>query len=138
MTLQEKQDALVNEINGLGDCFDQYSYLIFRAGNLPGLPEEKKTEDNLIRGCQSIVWAEIRVTDDRIQYQADSETLIIKGILAIIADLVDGTPVEEICTTPIDILDRTELAVTFESERMAGIQSILRQIKEIALSYRHF
>ena len=131
-TLKERQDDLVAEINGLGDCFEQFSYLLFRAGNLPEMKASQKTTENRIRGCQSVVWADIRVEDGILYFSADSETLIIKGVLAIFAELLDGTPVEEIRNTPIDILERTELAVTFESERTIGIKSVLRQVGQAA------
>lgn len=132
MTLQEKQEKLAEEINAMGDCLDQYSYLVYRSGALPALPKEDKTETNLVRGCQSIVWAKISVTNGVVHFQADSETLIIKGVLAVLADLVDGTAAAEITETPIDIFERTELAVSFESERLGGIRSILQKIMQTA------
>lgn len=131
MTLKERQDMLVEKINGLGDCFEQFSYLIFRSGTLSPMQEEKKTDKNMIRGCQSVVWADIRIENDRMFFEADSETLIIKGILSIFEELLNGTPVSEIRSTSIDILDRTELMVTFESERVIGIKSILRAVRQL-------
>ncbi len=134
MSLQKKQNALVEEINGLGDCFEQYSYLIFRSGQMPEMDDCYKTEENLIRGCQSVVWVQIDIKDGKMYFQADSETLIIRGILAILTELVHGERIAEIAKTPIDIFERTQLAVTFQSDRLSGIQNIIKRIYDAAES----
>ena len=132
MTIAGRQDAIVETINSLGDGFEQYSYLIFRAGQLPPMTSEYKTDEALVAGCQSIVWLRLNVVDGIMNMQADSDTLIIKGILAILAEIVDGCDANEIISTPITVLERTDLAATFESERLTGIRSILKSIRDRA------
>ena len=133
MTAEERQAALIDEVNSLGDCFEQYSYLIFRSGLLPPLDPALKTEENLVRGCQSVVWAVMSAENGIFHFAADSDTLIIKGVLSILAEIVDGALVGEIRELDLRFLRDTELAVTFESERMTGIGHIFRAVKEACM-----
>lgn len=127
-----RQNRLVDEINHLGDSLEQYSYLVFRSGQIEPLPECYKTDANRVKGCQSVVWMVLSVENGVMHFQADSDTLLMKGVLAILMDLVDGTAAEDVCQTEIDIFERTQLAVAFRSDRLAGIQSILNMIRKVA------
>lgn len=127
-----RQNRLVDEINHLGDSLEQYSYLVYRSGQMPALPEQYKTETNRVKGCQSVVWMVLSVEDGIMHFKADSDTLLMKGVLAVLQDLVDGVAAEDVCQTSIDIFDRTQLAVSFQSDRLAGIQSILNNIQKTA------
>ncbi len=129
MTLKEKQAELIRVINGMGDCFDQYSYLIFKASQLPPLPEKLRTNARLVSGCQSRVWLITQVEDGTFHMQADSDTMLIRGILAILTELLDGMPAREVAEAEITVLRETELSATFTSERNIGMRSILRQIR---------
>ena len=128
----QRQQKKIDEINALGDCFDQYSYLIFRAGQMPSLDAAYKTEAYRVKGCQSVVWLHLEVRDGAMVMQADSETLLMKGVLAVLADVVNGATPEEICEHEITVFDETELVVTFESDRLSGLKSILRLIRQTA------
>lgn len=130
--LELRQNRLVDEINHLGDSLEQYSYLVYRSGQMPALPEQYKTETNRVKGCQSVVWMVLSVEDGIMHFKADSDTLLMKGVLAVLQDLVDGVAAEDVCQTSIDIFDRTQLAVSFQSDRLAGIQSILNNIQKTA------
>lgn len=130
--LELRQNRLVEEINHLGDSLEQYSYLVYRSGQMPVLSEQYKTEANRVKGCQSVVWMVVSVEDGILHFQADSDTLLMKGVLAVLQDLVDGVAAEDVCQTPIDIFERTQLAVSFQSDRLAGIQSILNNIRKTA------
>ena len=127
-----RQNRLVDEINHLGDSLEQYSYLVYRSGQMPALHEKYRTEANRVKGCQSVVWMVLSVEDGIMHLKADSDTLLMKGVLAVLQDLVDGVAVEDVCQTSIDIFDRTQLAVSFQSDRLAGIQSILNSIQKTA------
>lgn len=133
MTFREKQAELVERVNGLGDCFDQYAYLISQAAELPAMPKNLHTEKELVAGCQSRVWIHVSARPDgTILLQADSDTLIMKGILHLFAGLIEGCAPGEVIKDPWDFLGKTELTVTFPSSRMAGIESIVRRIKSEA------
>ena len=132
MTLREKQEKMVREINSLGDCFDQYSFLIFKASQLPPLPEEQRTNARLVSGCQSRVWLITETQDGIFHMAADSDTMLIRGILAVLMELLEGTPAREVAETEITLLRETELSATFTSDRTSGMRAILRQIRTSA------
>ncbi|MGN1001688.1 MAG: SufE family protein [Oscillospiraceae bacterium] len=133
MTAAEKQDAIVERIHALGDCFEQYSYLLLLAGRHPSLPEALRTEKNIVRGCQSLVWVIVRREDGVLRVQADSDTLIIKGVLSLLTEIADGAPCAEIAALPFDLFDRLDLGLVFESTRLTGIRSIWDTIRAAAL-----
>ncbi len=133
MTLAEKQSQLIQSINALGDCFDQYSYLIVRSNDLPSFPEEYRQNKNLVKGCQSKVWLHMQINaNSSFHLDADSDALILKGILAILTELVEGAPVAEVAALEWNILDCTELGATFTSARSAGMRQTLSTISEAA------
>ncbi len=131
MTLAEKQEELIRTINAIGDCFDQYSYLIVRSNDLAPLPEEYRKDENLVQGCQSKVWLHMQFDANRkFHLDADSDALILKGVLAILAELVEGAEAEELAELEWQFLDRTELGATFTSARSAGMKRTLKMITE--------
>lgn len=133
MTLRERQAVLVEQVNRLGDCFDQYAFLVSRAALLPRAPDGLHAEEYLVKGCQSRVWLRLSGDGDgALHLEADSDTLILKGVLELFAGLVAGSTPEEIAADPWDFLDRTELTVTFPSARMAGLASIVQRIRDAA------
>ncbi len=133
MTLAEKQAHLIQTVNALGDCFDQYSYLIVRSNDLPAFPEEYRLDSNLVEGCQSKVWLHMQANPDgSFHMDADSDALILKGVLAIIAELVEGAPVAEVAALEWNILDQTELGATFTSARSVGMRQAFSTLSETA------
>ena len=88
MTLSEKQNAMIAEINGLGDCFEQYSYLLVKSQELPSMPENLHNGETLVPGCQSKVWLSVRTAHERVYFDADSDTLILKGVLELLRELL--------------------------------------------------
>lgn len=132
MTLAEKQEELIASINALGDCFDQYSYLIVRSNDLPPLPEECRTDKNLVKGCQSKVWLHIAFPGGVLHLDCDSDALILKGVLAVLRDLVEGSSAQELAVLKWTFLDRTELGATFTSARSAGMRQVLQTLQQEA------
>lgn len=129
MTLAERQNQMIEAINALGDCFDQYSYLLIKAQELAGLPEDRKTAEALIPGCQSQVWLYVWRENGRIRFEGDSDTLILRGVLKILMELLDGQSAEEVAGLPVRLFQETELAATFTSDRNTGVRSILKRIQ---------
>lgn len=132
MTLAQRQKEMIDEINAVGDCFDQYSYLILQSGLLPPFPEERRREEHLVRGCQSRVWLHTWTEGRRFRLQADSDTLIIRGVLTLLIRLLDGVDAREVAETELTLLRETELAATFTSDRSSGMGAVLRQIRQSA------
>lgn len=131
-TIAQKQDELSDELRELGDSFDQYSYLITLACQLPDWPEAEKTEDRLVKGCQSKVWLKADFSTGRLALSADSSTMIVKGILKLLIDLLNGHTAQEVAQTDITFLQDTELMETFETSRQKGIGYILKVIRDAA------
>lgn len=132
MTLAEAQDRLVDEINALGDAFAQYEYLISLSGLFPPMAAEERTEERLVRGCQSRVWLDMKLRDGRFYLRADSGTLIIRGVLALLCELLNGRPAAEVAAARLDFLQRTELTATFADTRRQGLAAVLGRIRRFA------
>ena len=129
MTLAEKQRQMICTINAMGDCFDQYSFLLLKAGQLSPMPDEHKTDDRLVAGCQSKVWLKLTVIEGCFYMEADSDTLILRGVLAVLSDLLNGAPAADVAALPITLLQETELSATFTSTRSSGLSGILETIR---------
>lgn len=130
MTLDEKQSNLIDTINETGDCFDQYALLLVKAQELPQIPDERMIPEALVRGCQSRVWFYLHEEDKKVYMDADSDTLILRGVLAILKELIDGESMEEVADLEIRIFEETELGATFTSDRNTGVRTIIKKIQE--------
>ena len=126
------QQQIIQEFTEIGDRFDQYAYLIELACLHEPMPEEAKTEGNLVKGCQSHVWLDIRVENGILSFSSDSDTLILRGILYLLAKMFNNKPCMEIADTEVTFLSETEIMDTFESDRQKGIGYVIRTIQEAA------
>lgn len=135
MTLQEKQIRLRDEVNALGDCLEQFSYLTTAAGELPRLRDELRSPEYLVSGCQSKVWLCISFLRGRIHLDADSDTLLLKGVLYLLLSLLEGCPAQEVAETEITCFHETELLASFTESRNHGFRSILATIRREAQNY---
>ena len=130
--INEIQEKIVNDFLEIGDGFDQYAYLIELSVQLPSLAEEKKTEDRLVKGCQSHVWLDMRTEEGMFFFDADSDTLILKGVLFLLQDIFCGQPLEEVAKADIWFFDQTEIMTTFDADRQKGIGYIIRAMQNFA------
>ena len=128
MTLSEKQTVMIEAINNLGDCFEQYSYLLIKAQQLPPMDESLHISEHLVRGCQSKVWLYMKKTDGRVYFDADSDTLILKGVLQLLRELLWGEKSVDISALEIKLFSETELAATFTSDRNTGLKEIIKML----------
>ena len=126
------QEQIVRDFQEMGDGFEQYAYLIELSVNLPALPEEKKTEDRLVKGCQSHVWLDMRAEDGIFSFDADSDTLILKGVLYLLRDIFNGQPLSEVAGTRVWFFEQTEIMATFDADRQKGIGYIIRELQHFA------
>ena len=129
MNLLEKQQKMIEDINALGDAFDQYAYLIIKAQQLPAWPENDRQEKWKVPGCQSQVWLQIRQENGRIYFDADSDTLILRGVLQLLRELLCGEPAAEVAGLHVSLFQDTDLGATFTSDRNTGVRSILQRIQ---------
>lgn len=130
MTAIETELAqLRSEFDSLPDGFARYSYLVELAALLPAPPEGLRQEQNLYRGCQSQVWLAVSAENGTVRLDADSDTLLIRGVLCLYRDLLDERAVDEVLDARFDLLQELPLAEHFSSRRMAGIAGLLGEVQ---------
>ena len=98
-TIQEIQDEIIDEFSGFDDWLDRYQLLIDLGGDQEPLPEEYKNDNNLIEGCQSRVWLQADLIDGKVQFRAESDALIVKGIVSLLIKVYSGHTPDEILST---------------------------------------
>lgn len=137
MTIQEIQDEVIEEFNDYEDWMDKYQYLIDLGSEQEPLPEQYKTEQNLIDGCQSRVWLQADLMDDgTIHFQAESDALIVKGItMLLIRVLSDHTP-DEILNADLYFIEEIGLREHLSPTRSNGLVAMLKQMKMYALAFK--
>ena len=128
-TIETELAQLRSEFDNLPDGFARYSYLVELAALLPDIPEELRREENLYRGCQSRVWLAVSAEHGTVRLNVDSDTLLIRGLLYLFRDLLDGRTVDEVLSARFDLLQELPLAEHFNSRRTAGIAGLLGEIQ---------
>ena len=132
-TLKEAQEEVVEEMSMFDDWLDKYSYLIDLGATLETLPESARTEDNLIKGCQSRVWLDSNQEGNIIYFRADSDALITKGIIALLVRVYSGRTLEEIREDDFSFLDSIGLKENLSPTRAGGLNAMIAKIKSYAL-----
>lgn len=135
-TLKERQDELVEEFSMIDDWLDKYEYLIDLGKNLEPFPEELKTDDKLIKGCQSRVWLDAEAKDGVIVFRADSDAIITKGIISMLISVYSGRSAAEIAEDDFSFVDRLGLKENLSPTRANGLVSMLETIRTIAQNNR--
>lgn len=134
LTSDETQERIISGFIEAGDAFEQFDHLLQLAADLPELPNDQKTSDCLIEGCQSQVWLHVEWEDGRLSIRGDSDTLMVRGIIRIFILMFENKTPEEIVSCPIRFVNETELASIFDSKRKTGVSSIFNVIRLSALS----
>ena len=137
MTINEIQDEIIEEFEGLTDWMDRYAYIIDLGNTLPAFPEQEKTNTNLIEGCQSRVWITARLDEEgRMMMQADSDALIVKGIVALLIRVLNNQKPADILDADLYFIDRIGLSQHLSPTRSNGLVAMVRQIKNYARAFR--
>ena len=134
-SIEERQDDIVADFLSIDDPLSQYEYLLEFAAALPALDEAQKTDENLVEGCQAQVWLVLEDRGGRLGLQADSDTLIVRGVLQLLVQVVDGQPLEDVAQATIDFPARADLMATFNDARRKGVGSIIATIKAFAAAH---
>ena len=134
MTINQQQDAIIDEFADMDDWMDRYQLLIDMGNELEALDEKYKTNQNLIDGCQSRVWVQCDYRDGRLYFQADSDALIVKGIIALLIQVLSGHTPAEILDTDLYFIDRIGLRDHLSPTRSNGLLAMIKQIKAYALA----
>ena len=135
MTIQEIEQQIIDEFANFDEWLDKYSYLIELGKDCPAIDEHEKTESNLIKGCQSRVWLSCTLRDGRLYFQADSDAVITKGIIALLIRTFDGQTPQDILDADLHFIDVIGLKEHLSPTRSNGLTSMLKQIKMYALAY---
>ena len=132
LSIAEAEQSYIDDLNTLEDWFLQYEYLLRISADLPRIPEDRRTEDKRVRGCQSGVWLELEYEDGRVWVRADSEALIIRGILSIAVDLLNGRTAEEIAEYRPRYIAGTNIKKQISTDRFNGLASVIDTVKAYA------
>ena len=135
MTINEAQDEVIEEFNDFTDWMDKYQLLIDLGGELNALGEQYKNDDNLIDGCQSRVWIQCDVKDGLLFFTADSDALIVKGIISLLIKVLSGHTAKEILDADLYFIDRIGLKDHLSPTRSNGLLAMVKRIKSYALVY---
>ncbi len=136
MTIDEKQDLLIEDFELYDDWAERYEYIIDMGKDLAILSEEYKVEENKIRGCQSQVWLHAYVEEDRLYFEADSDALITKGIVGMLVRVLSGHTPAEIATAQLYFIQRIGLQEHLSPTRANGLVNMIKQMKLYAVSWQ--
>ena len=131
-SLKEAEDAIVDEFSMFYEWLDKYELLISLWKNLKPYPEGKRTDENLIKGCQSSVWLDCEFKDGCIYMVADSDATITRGIISLLVDLYSGRTPQEILASDFSVVDRIGLRENLSPTRANGLVSMIDRIREVA------
>jgi len=135
MTITEKQGQLLEELNLFQDWTERYEYVIGLGRQLPAMPEELKTRDRLIEGCQSQVWLDASCENGVVHYRADSDSQITKGMIALFIRFLDGESPDNILTADFHFIDKTGLKEHLAPTRANALNLMATQMKQRALEF---
>ena len=135
MKIKEIQEEIVDEFSMFDDWMERYEYIIELGKKLPLIKEEFKTENNLIKGCQSKVWLQGEQTDDKIVFTADSDAILTKGIIAILIRTFSNQSAKDILEADMDFIDKIGLKEHLSPTRANGLVSMIKNIKMYALAF---
>lgn len=136
MTIKEIQNEIIDEFSMFDDWMQRYEYMIELGKSLPIIDEAHKTEENIIKGCQSKVWLHASLNDGKVQYTADSDAIITKGIISILIRAFNNKSPKEIIEADTLFIDEIGLKEHLSPTRANGLVSMLKQIKMYAIAYQ--
>ena len=136
MTIQEIQDEIVEEFNLFEDWMQRYEYMIELGKSLPLIAPEFKTDDNIIKGCQSKVWVHAELKNNQLIFSADSDAIITKGIIAILIRAFSNQHPKDILDAETNFIDQIGLKEHLSPTRANGLVSMIKQIKLYAIAFQ--
>jgi cysteine desulfuration protein SufE len=135
MSIKKVQDEIIDEFAMFDDWMQRYEYIIELGKNLPLIEEEFKTDDNIIKGCQSKVWLKGEQNDDKVTFTADSDAILTKGIIAILIRVFSNQKASDILNADMDFIDEIGLKEHLSPTRANGLVSMIKNIKMYALAF---
>jgi cysteine desulfuration protein SufE len=136
MSIEATENEIVEEFEMFEDWIQKYEYLIDLGKSLPLIDDKYKTEDNLIKGCQSQVWMHSELNDGKVVYTADSDAIITKGMVALMIRVLSNHSPEEIINSRLDFVEKIGLTKHLSPTRSNGLVSMIKQMKLDAVAYK--
>ena len=136
MTIKEIQNEIVDEFSYFDDWEERYEYLIELGKSLKSLPEEAKTDDKIIKGCQSSVWLDAELDGDKINFMADSNAILPKGIAALLVRMYNNQAPKDILDSDTDFINEIGLAEFLSPTRANGLLAMVKQFKFYAIAFQ--
>lgn len=136
MTINEIQDEIIEEFDLFDDWEGKYEYIIDLGKKLPKLADEYKTDENIIKGCQSTVWLNAYMDGDKLIFEADSEAIIVKGLVSMLVKVLTNHTPEEIMNADLYFIEKVGLSSHLAQTRSNGLASMVKQMKAYAVAYQ--
>lgn len=136
MTINEIQEEIIEEFSVFDDWMDKYSYLIEIGNDLDGFVEENRLDNNLIEGCQSKVWLHAEMKDGKLFFTADSDAIIVKGIVALLVKVLNERTPDEILENELTFVEKIGLKEHLSPTRSNGLVAMIKQMRLYALAYK--
>lgn len=136
MNLNDAQKDIVEEFSVFDDWLDRYNFLIELGNDLPDIDPQYKTNEYLINGCQSKVWLQADLVDGKIMFNADSDAIIVKGIVALLVKVLNGRTPDEIVENKLFFIDEIGLSQNLSPTRSNGLLAMVKKMKLYALAYK--
>ncbi|MFN3942061.1 MAG: SufE family protein [Flavobacterium sp.] len=137
MTIAQQQQEIIEEFSFFDDWMQRYEYIIELGKTLPIINDQHKTDENIIKGCQSKVWLYADFKDNKVLYEADSDAILTKGVIALLIRVFNQHSPEEILEASTDFLDQIGLKEHLSPTRANGLVSMVKQIKLYALAFQN-
>lgn len=137
MTINEKQDEIIEEFSGLDDWMDRYGMIIDMGNSLPPIDEKFKTPEHLIEGCQSRVWVNAELSPEgNVIFTADSDAIIVKGIISMLVDVLSDHTPQEILDADLYFIDQVGLSEHLSPTRSNGLLAMVKQMRLYAMAFK--
>ncbi len=134
--IQELGNEIVEDFSLFDDWDGKYEYIIDLGKKLPPLDEQYKTDDNKVKGCQSTVWLHAEQKDDRIFYYADSDAIIVKGLISMLIKVLSGQPADAIINADLNFINKIGMTAHLAQTRANGLLAMVKQMKHYALAFK--
>lgn len=135
MTINERQNEIIEDFELFDDWEGKYEYIIDLGKTLSPMPDEFKTDENIIKGCQSVVWLHAEKKDGKVLFLADSQAIIVKGLVSMLLKVLSDHKPEEILNADLYFIEKVGLAGHLAQTRSNGLASMVKQMKTYALAY---
>lgn len=136
MTINSTQDEIIDEFADIDDWMDRYAYIIDLGNALPPIDEAYKTPSHIIEGCQSRVWLNAEMDGDNVVYTADSDAIIVKGIISLLIKVLSGHTPDEILNAELYFIDKIGLSEHLSPTRSNGLVAMVKQMRMYALAFK--